>query len=390
MKPNPGWLPHKIRYSFKTIGSGTTPETTRTDYFDGDVPWLTSSELRESLITSTGKTISRSALSDYSALRVYPAGSLAIAMYGATMGRLGILGLSATVNQACLVLAHPTSLDTKFTFYALLAQRENILRQAEGGGQQNLNAQTISGIAVIAPDLAAQKQVAGYLDTVTAEIDSLIRKKQRLIELLDQKRAALISRAVTQGLAGRETDWTAGRLGRFIRLQRGFDITGAEFVTGSYPVISSGGPSGSTDTPQVKGPGVIVGRKGTVGTVYYCETDYWPHDTTLFVQQFRNSIPRFVYYYLVHLALKRFDVGAANPTINRNHVHPERVFWPDRDSQKAIAACLDSELMKLSDIVPAVNTAISLLREYRSALITAAVTGQLDIHEHERRMEALA
>ena len=135
---------------------------------------------------------------------------------------------------------------------------------------------------------------------------------------------------------------------------------------------------------------MIVGRKGTVGTVYWCETDYWPHDTTLFVQQFRNNEPRFVYYLLIHLNLVRYDVGAANPTINRNHVHPERIRWPDLAGQKSISSFLDREIERAAPVPDAVEAAIARLREYRAALITAAVTGQLDLRKHEKQMEAIA
>jgi type I restriction enzyme S subunit len=141
---------------------------------------------------------------------------------------------------------------------------------------------------------------------------------------------------------------------------------------------------------MVKGPGVVVGRKGTLGTVHYVETDYWPHDTTLFVQDFRGSLPRFVYYFLRHLRLESYDVGAANPTLNRNHVHPLQVRWPDSQSQLEIARHLDQAMPRIDAATRVIRVAISKLREYRSALISAAVTGQLDICKHEKQLDVLA
>src|SRR6266700_3846840 len=102
------WETKKVTFGFSRIGSGTTPKSDSDHFYDGDVPWVTTSELRETLITKTKESVTRSDLSAYSALRLYPAGTLLFAMYGATIGRLGILGIAATLNQACCAFALPT------------------------------------------------------------------------------------------------------------------------------------------------------------------------------------------------------------------------------------------------------------------------------------------
>jgi type I restriction enzyme S subunit len=84
----------------------------------------------------------------------------------------------------------------------------------------------------------------------------------------------------------------------------------------------------------------VIGRKGALGTTFYLDCDYWPHDTTLWVKDFKGSLPRFVYYFFLNLDVKGLDVGSANPTLNRNHVHPLPVRWPERRGQERIAAVL--------------------------------------------------
>ena len=127
-------------------------------------------------------------------------------------------------------------------------------------------------------------------------------------------------------------------------LQRGFDITQKTAPIGKVPVISSGGISYYTEKAMVKGPGVIVGRKGTLGTVFYTEDDYWPSDTTLWVTNFKGNNPKFVYYFYITLSqlMLNLDVGSANPTLNRNHIHNKEISWPDRETQDAIAAILSA------------------------------------------------
>jgi type I restriction enzyme S subunit len=136
--------------------------------------------------------------------------------------------------------------------------------------------------------------------------------------------------------------WLETTIGDQATLQRGIDITKVEQRPGKVPVISSGGISSYHDTVGVKGPGVVLGRKGVVGSVFYVEEDYWPHDTSLWVKDFHGNFPRFVYYFFKSVApqIARMDVGSANPTLNRNHVHPMPIVWPPLAEQKAIAAVL--------------------------------------------------
>ena len=118
------------------------------------------------------------------------------------------------------------------------------------------------------------------------------------------------------------------KLSDLITLQRGFDITKNEQVEGKVPVISSGGISSFHNTHKVEGPGVVIGRKGTLGTVFYNEGNFWPHDTSLWVKDFKGNDPKFIYYLLQVLHFERFDAGAANPTLNRNHVHSLKINVP--------------------------------------------------------------
>src|SRR5262249_89411 len=135
--------------------------------------------------------------------------------------------------------------------------------------------------------------------------------------------------------------WKIGRLDTFCILQRGFDITKKEQVEGDVPVVSSGGIASYHNMAKIKGPGVVVGRKGTLGKVHYVEVDYWPHDTTLWVKDFKGNDPQFTAYFLETLKFERYDSGASNPTLNRNTVHGELVAYPDDlEEQKEIGKAL--------------------------------------------------
>jgi len=143
-------------------------------------------------------------------------------------------------------------------------------------------------------------------------------------------------------------EWRDCTLGDAITLQRGFDITREQQRPGDIPVVSSGGVSSYHDVASVRGPGVVIGRKGTLGRVFFFEGPYWPHDTTLWVKDFKGSAPRFVYYFMKTLNTSWLDVGSANPTLNRNHLHPLKVHWPPVDAQRAIAEVLGALDDKIS------------------------------------------
>lgn len=136
-------------------------------------------------------------------------------------------------------------------------------------------------------------------------------------------------------------EWNEIELGQAFTLQRGFDITKAEQVAGGVPIVSSSGIRSFHNDFKVKAPGVVIGRKGTLGTFFFLDQNFWPHDTTLWVKDFRGNDPLFIYYFIQTLNLARYDVGSSNPTLNRNHVHKIIVNFPDNDVvQKRIAKTL--------------------------------------------------
>ena len=129
-------------------------------------------------------------------------------------------------------------------------------------------------------------------------------------------------------------------LGDVVTLQRGFDLPTTERKPGDYPVIASTGPVGTHDEAMVQGPGVVLGRSGSLGGGQFIKMDFWPLNTTLWVKDFKGNDPRFCYYLLRSLDLAQFNAGSGVPTLNRNHVHPLPVTVPPLPEQRAIAHIL--------------------------------------------------
>lgn len=135
--------------------------------------------------------------------------------------------------------------------------------------------------------------------------------------------------------------WAELTLGEFVTLQRGHDLPDQDRRHGSVPILGSFGVTGWHDVAKARGPGVTVGRSGaSFGVVAYSEEDFWPLNTALYVIDFHGNDERFAYYFLKHLDFSGHNSGSAQPSLNRNHIHPLPVRVPPLAEQRAIARIL--------------------------------------------------
>jgi type I restriction enzyme S subunit len=192
------WEVKRLSWCFSKIGSGTTPKAGSDEYYlNGNINWLLTGDLNDGEVNQTSKKITSKAIGDHSSLKEYPVDSIVMAMYGATIGKLGILKVPTTVNQACCVLSNPTHLNYLFAFYLLLGARQEIINMSYGGGQPNISQELIRSFRVQVPPLEEQQSIVHHIETECSRIDTKIERTQRLIELLAEYRTALISEVVT-------------------------------------------------------------------------------------------------------------------------------------------------------------------------------------------------
>lgn len=134
--------------------------------------------------------------------------------------------------------------------------------------------------------------------------------------------------------------WASRRLGEVVTLQRGFDLPAQDRQPGRVPIVSSSGITGTHCEARVPAPGVVTGRYGTIGRVFYLERDFWPLNTTLYVRDFHGNDPKFVSYLLMSLDFSGFSDKSSVPGVNRNHLHQMPVMIPPIAVQKTIASIL--------------------------------------------------
>ena len=209
-----GWKTAGIE-SFCTVGAGGTPprDSIERYYEGGTIPWVKSGELRERTIFDTEEHITEVALRETN-LKMIPAGALLLAMYGATVGRLGTLGVPATSNQAvCHIIPDPTVAEVRYLFHALRNQVSDLVARGVGGAQPNISQGVVKGLSVPLPPLPEQRRIAEILD----KADAVRAKRRAALAQLDA-----LAQAILVDMFGDPTTnpkgWPHGTLGDFIKV----------------------------------------------------------------------------------------------------------------------------------------------------------------------------
>lgn len=136
--------------------------------------------------------------------------------------------------------------------------------------------------------------------------------------------------------------WEKVRLGDVAELQRGFDLPSTKRIEGEIPIVSSSGITGFHVEAKAKAPGVVTGRYGSIGDVFYLEQDFWPLNTSLWVKDFHGNDEKFIYFLLSNFDFKKFSDKTGVPGVNRNDLHAVNVLLPPLSEQKKIAQILST------------------------------------------------
>ena len=282
----------------------------------------------------------------------------------------------------------------KYHFLSKSGQGE-LWTQSSGSTALGIKADRFKGTLVSVPSHPEQRAIAAFLDHETGRIDALIAKKERQIDLLREKRAALISHAVTKGLdpdapmkdSGIEwlgevpEGWEILALKRLASLKSGESIT-VESIDkdGDYPVFGGNGLRGYTTTFTHDGNYVLIGRQGALcGNINYTQGKFWASEHAVVVSPIGPVEAKWLGELLRAMNLNQYSVSAAQPGLSAEMVSNLSIPQPPLQEQSTIAAFLNRETGRIDALTIKVHESITKLREYRTALISAAVTGKIDV-----------
>jgi len=383
------------------IVNGATPRSSEADFWEGEIAWATPDDLgqlRTRFLKDTARHITKEGYASCGTTLV-PPGSLVLSTR-APIGHLAVASREVCMNQGCRGLVLEKHDSSGYRYFSLLAARLILQSLGEGSTFRELPRDTLANVVLPNPSLQERSGIAGYLDRETAKIDALVDKKARLIELLQEKRTALITHAVTEGLdpnvplkdSGIEwlgeipAHWEIVPLKWLAHCYSGNAID-ANYVEASLHqytqvrVIGGNGLMGYTSKANVARPVLAIGRVGALcGNVHRVDPPAWVTDNALILEVDTQT---FAYSYLQAILLSRNlnDLAAktAQPLITGTQVRDQRLPCPPMREQQAIATFLDRETAKIDALLAKIQEAIKLLKEYRTALISAAVTGKIDV-----------
>ncbi|MYA01852.1 MAG: hypothetical protein F4Y35_08705 [Chloroflexi bacterium] len=404
------WEVGPARRWFKIVNGGT-PKSGVDEYWDGGVTWLTPDDLGQNQgewIHKGRRTITLEGLHNSSAT-LCPPGSIVVSTR-APIGHVAISATETSTNQGCRTLVPGPQIDSTFGFYAVKSACPVLESLGQGSTFMELTPANLGSVRLPIPPLDEQRDIVAFLDRETERIDSLIAKKRLLIERLQEYRTALITRTVTRGLppeaaraAGLDPSprlkpsgvewlgdvpehWEVLRLRRLAEIETGSKDTVDRQDNGEYPFFVRSQTIERIDSWSFEGEAVLTAGDGVgVGRVFhYIDGRFDYHQRMYKFSGFRRVIGKFFFQYFRAMLRVVVLQGTAKSTVDSLRLPMLQDFpvsCPPRREQQAIVEYIERRSERIDALVAHVDQLIDRLEEYRSALITAAVTGKIDARD---------
>jgi len=424
------WEVKRLKRLVQFQGGGT-PAKDNLEYWRGDIPWVSPKDMKVPVVAETEDKITAEAVQE-SATKIIPAGAVLIVVRSGILAHsipVALAGRDVALNQDLKALIPTAQIASEYLMYLIGGMQRELLVEwkKEGATVESLELDLIAETRTPLPTVVEQRAIAAFLDRETARIDALVAREERLIELLQEKRTALITRAVTKGLdpnVGMKdsgVEWLAeipegwdclalsrvtlsrcdGPFGsglksehysqsgvRVVRLQ---NIGWTEFVDLDQAYIDEEYARELGDHSVKIGDLLIAGlgdEAHPVGRACVAPDEIEPAivkaDCFRFRLERRRVLPRFAAFQLsatASAASGSLATGATRARMNLTATASRKIALPQLREQHVIVDALDKDYQRHRLLVARVREAIDRLKELRSSLISAAVTGKIDVRE---------
>lgn len=271
----------------------------------------------------------------------------------------------------------------KFIYYQL--RSEHIGRWLEkvsiGATMPSLNTGLLSGIEMVLPPIEIQKQTTGILSVY----DDLIENNQKQIKLLEEAAQRLYKEWFvdlrfpghenTKIVDGVPEGWSRTNINEILTFHRGYDLTKNEMKAGRYPVVGSTTVIGYHNEFKIKGPGIVTGRSGSLGKYQFIWDNFWPHNTSLYISDYKDHNIFFVYSLLQTVDFASLNNGGAIPTLNRNVLSNIEVIEPTDELQEMFAKIAEAQYRKIRNLEKQNNQ----LKMARDVLLPKLMSGEVEV-----------
>lgn len=413
------WNEYRVKDIARQMGSGTTPSSKVERYYDSeDYHWINSGDFNDSEVYGGKQMISELAVTESSALRFYMPDTVLVAMYGASIGKVGMLKVKATVNQACCAIVPNTKkVLPYFLFYLFINSKDALISKSFGGTQPNVSQGIIANMIFCVPSLSVQQKIVDYLDEKISAIDTQVELLEKKKDAYTRLKKAMINRAVIRGLdenvklkdSGVEwigmipEHWEVKRIKDVVSdIFMGvspvyeYEIDNQNYVFGQrnnqlygidFEDIKHAKDDFFASRPQkefLKYGDVLLNTLGggSVGRAgFYDKEDNTPVITDGHVMIIRSKTynTRYMYYYLYSRRerLEMMAIGSTNQAFfNVSDIREISLPTPFIKEQQSIVAYLDEKCAKIDAAIANIDKQTDALRRLKRSLINEVITGQ--------------
>jgi type I restriction enzyme S subunit len=361
------------------------------DYTNDGVPILRIQNIkRNELVNKNIKYTSRNK-ADQLDRHNYKKGDIVITKLGDPVGKVCIIpdNMDDGIIIADLVRArlNHSLVSKKFIVYQLNSERviQQFKAKTKGTTRPRVSLNQVRELNIVLPSLNEQHRIVSKIEELFSELDYAERELKKAQRQLEKYRQALLKSAFHGELTQKKVKkgelpkgWKQVKFNDFCELQRGYDLPLSKIVSGEYPVVTSSGINGYHNKYKAKGPCLITGRSGNVGNVYYVDIDYyWPHNTVLFVKDFRNNLPKYIYYYFLQFDFKSYSSSTAVPTLDRKQLYNEIVPVPTLLEQEQIVQELETKFSLIENLENTIKTNLHKIEGFRYVVLKKAFKGEL-------------
>lgn len=365
-----------------TVSRGRSKHRPRNDpsLFGGKYPFIQTADVKDAnfYINTYTETYNDRGLAQS---KLWNPGTLCITI-AANIADTGILDMQACFPDSVMgFIPFDSVADVRFVKYCFDILQRDCKQISQGTAQDNLSWKKLSTIMFPAPPYQTQKKIADIL----SNYDNLIENNQKQIKLLEEAAQRLYREwFVDLRFPGHDSvnvvdgvpeGWKQTNINELMTFHRGYDLTKNDMLGGDIPVVGSTSVIGYHNKAKIKGPGIVTGRSGSIGKYQLIWEDFWPHNTSLYISDYKGHHFLFLYSLLQTVDFSSLNNGGAIPTLNRNTLSNIGVLEPNNDLQ----------VMFVNDILPYYETIqqkhkqIELLTEARDRLLPKLMSGELEV-----------
>ena len=365
-----------------TVSRGKSKHRPRNDpkLFGGKYPFIQTADVKNAdyYITKYSDTYNESGLAQS---KLWDKGTLCITI-AANIADTGVLAFPACFPDSIMgFVPFEGVANTRFIKYCFDRLQRDCKQISQGTAQDNLSWEKLSTIKFCIPEYKEQCRIADILSAY----DDLIENNQKQIKLLEEAAQRLYKEWFvdlrfpghenTKIVDGVPEGWSRTNINGILTFHRGYDLTKNEMKAGRYPVVGSTTVIGYHNEFKIKGPGIVTGRSGSLGKYQFIWDNFWPHNTSLYISDYKDHNIFFVYSLLQTVDFASLNNGGAIPTLNRNVLSNIEVIEPTDELQEMFAKIAEPQYQKIKNLEKQNNQ----LKMARDVLLPKLMSGEVEV-----------